>query len=192
MFEVEQKFRLGNLSAFRSSVKHLGGDFTSQMVETDTYFSHPCRDFASTDEALRIRLRENEDGTRDCFTTYKGPKLHPILKTRLELDMPLPSTSDTQQWIHFWNALGFNVIYTVKKTRHKTWVTWQDERVEISLDEVPPTGFWTELEIVVPEKKNIPSTEKKIQCLAAFLGLVQAERRSYLELVMEAERSISE
>jgi adenylate cyclase class 2 len=40
----------------------------------DTYFRHPCRDFAETDEALRIRIRRF-NGHFEAFLTYKGPRL---------------------------------------------------------------------------------------------------------------------
>ena len=49
--------------------------------QVDTYFSHPARDFAATDEALRIRSIDQEN-----FVTYKGPKLDATTKTRREID----------------------------------------------------------------------------------------------------------
>ena len=44
----------------------------------------PCRDFAQTDEALRIRTVGDTS-----FVTYKGPKLDATTKTRRELELPL-------------------------------------------------------------------------------------------------------
>ena len=56
---------------------------------SDRYFAHPSRDFARTDEALRLR-RIGEFN----FITYKGPKLDATTKTRREIEIGL---ADGQQ-----------------------------------------------------------------------------------------------
>jgi hypothetical protein len=65
--EVEQKFRvlLDAVASFREM-----GVVVRPVEETDLYFQHPARDFAASDEALRIRQKAGV-----CLLTYKGPKL---------------------------------------------------------------------------------------------------------------------
>ena len=55
------------------------------MVQIDCYYAHPVRDFAASDEALRLRqVGENN------YITYKGPKLDTTTKTRREIEISLP------------------------------------------------------------------------------------------------------
>ncbi len=83
-YEVERKFRLPASQAFTEQVTRLGGTFSEPVVQIDRYFAHPSRDFAATDEALRIRT------SGECsWLTYKGPKIDSTTKTRREIDISL-------------------------------------------------------------------------------------------------------
>ena len=75
--EVEQKFRVADLDAVATLLQEMGVVAQPPVEETDLYFQHPARDFAASDEALRIRQKAGV-----CFLTYKGPKLDPLTKTR--------------------------------------------------------------------------------------------------------------
>ncbi|MDO4630267.1 MAG: class IV adenylate cyclase [Planctomycetia bacterium] len=58
MFEIEQKFRLSDPAIFLNMLASqtvLEVVWEKCVVETDTYFRHPARDFVVTDEALRVR-----------------------------------------------------------------------------------------------------------------------------------------
>jgi len=100
MFEVEQKFRLSSPSAFLEAARELGVTWKKRVVEVDTYFQHPARDFVQTDEALRIRRHLTFQGfcskdktpervSVESLITFKGPKLDPVAKIRKELELPL-------------------------------------------------------------------------------------------------------
>ena len=54
-FEVEQKFALANPAAVADRLAELGATDAQTVVQVDRYFNHPARDFAQTDEALRLR-----------------------------------------------------------------------------------------------------------------------------------------
>ena len=69
-YEVEQKYHLQNREAFESALRALGAVEETVEHHADTYYNHPCRDFAATNEAFRIR----RVGTVPMIT-YKGPKL---------------------------------------------------------------------------------------------------------------------
>ena len=178
-YEVEQKFPVSDLAALEQRFREAGATISQPQPEIDLYFAHPGRNFAETDEALRIRRKG-----QSSFITYKGPKLDRTTKTRREIDLPLPPGEDTaEKWIGLLESLGFTPVAEVRKLRRKAHVTWQDRRVEGSLDEVEEVGTFVELELVV-DVEDIEPAKACIASLAAELGLVGSERRSYLELLL--------
>ncbi|MDO4550746.1 MAG: class IV adenylate cyclase [Planctomycetia bacterium] len=213
MYEVEQKYRLGDPEAFLAKISENNVKWELEIHETDMYFQHPVRDFAQTDEALRLRqrkifscktLQEKENSPEEeYFVTYKGPKLKGKTKTRQEIELPLfkaheiPDFSDISKkmvkmekenfsrWCEFFEVLGFRAVSKVIKIRKKAWIIWRAARVEISYDTLSELGCWAELELMARTAEEIPDAEMIIQSLAQCLGLKEVERKSYLELVME-------
>jgi adenylate cyclase class 2 len=57
MIEVELKYRLDDPESLLSSLVARGAQPKAATVERDVYFNHPSRDFAVTDEALRLTDR---------------------------------------------------------------------------------------------------------------------------------------
>jgi adenylate cyclase, class 2 len=183
MYEVEQKFPVSDMPALERRLASLGPIGAAQR-EIDVYFAHPARDFAGTDEALRIR-RKGES----VSITYKGPKVDATTKTRREVDLPLPPGEPTAAaWVGLLKLLGFVPVAEVRKTRRKAHVPWQDRSVEVSLDEVDQVGQYVELELVV-EDDQLDAARASIAALAAELRLEGGERRSYLELLL-ARRAV--
>ncbi|MEN6407558.1 MAG: class IV adenylate cyclase [Thermoguttaceae bacterium] len=177
-YEVEMKFPVPDLATIESKLSKLGSEASKPEIETDVYFNHPARDFARTDEALRVRRKGDA-----AFLTYKGPKIDAATKTRHEIDLPLPSGRSTaQQWTSLLEALGFKAVGTVQKSRRKMHVDWQQRRVEASLDQIERLGSFVELELVV-ESDELDAARTCIAALADHLGLHVSERRSYLELL---------
>ena len=83
--------------------------------EIDVYFAHPARDFAQTDEALRLRRK----GDANCIT-YKGPKIDATTKTRREIELPLaPGPESLASWTALLEAVGFRPAGEVRKSRRK-------------------------------------------------------------------------
>lgn len=182
-YEVEMKFPVAEMMALEAKLARLSATIFAPKTEVDTYFAHPGRDFAKTDEALRIRRKGIAN-----FITYKGPKIDPTTKTRHEIDLPLPPGEETAQaWTGMLAALGFTVVGEVRKSRRKAQVDWQDRSVEVSLDDVERLGTFAELELVV-QPEDVEAAKACVASLAKHLGLETGERRSYLELVLENER----
>lgn len=178
-FEVEQKFPVSDEKALRTRLESAGAVLGEPRREDDLYFAHPARDFARTDEALRLRTT----GTQHRIT-YKGPKLDATTKTRREIELPLVAES-AARWPELLQALGFRPVAHVRKARAKAHLRWQDRDVEIALDEVEQVGTYVELELVC-EELELDATRASIVALAEFLGLQGSERRSYLELLLES------
>ena len=137
------------------------------------------RDFAATDEALRLRLT----GLQGSIT-YKGPKIDAVTKTRREIELPLGELREgTTGWRELLEALGFRPVAEVRKLRRKAFVSWQDRRIEISLDVVEQVGTFVELELMAGPP-DLAAAKACIAALADRLGLTRSERRSYLELLL--------
>jgi adenylate cyclase class 2 len=149
--------------------------------EVDLYFAHPARDFARSDEGLRIRAIGAAN-----YVTYKGPKIDQTTKTREEIELPLPGGpqgyADGRRLLE---ALGFRPVAEVRKRRRKAKIARQGREVEVSLDEVDSLGTFVELELIASDG-DVEAAKDAIQRLASSLGLSGSQRRSYLELLLAA------
>jgi adenylate cyclase, class 2 len=91
-------------------------------------------------------------------------------------------------WRQLLDALGFTPVACVRKQRRKGVLPWQQATVEIALDDVAGLGQFIELELVA-DSQTLQAARERILSLAEHLGLSDAERRSYLELLeREVER----
>lgn len=192
-YEVELKFPVADHRPVIELLELLGAEFHPLRVEIDRYFTHPCRNFGETDEALRIRRIGD-----DCFITYKGPRLDQKTKTRLELEYPLsapdyiagviddgaPVDKKLACWTLLLEKLGFAQLAEVYKERRIAELRWQDETVEITLDDVRGVGTYVELEWVTERHELLDEGRDRVLSLADRLGLAGMERRSYLELLL--------
>ncbi|HEV2968707.1 MAG TPA: class IV adenylate cyclase [Pirellulales bacterium] len=178
-FEVEQKFPISDLAEIERHLTELGATIEAPVEQADLYYAHPVRDFAQTDEALRIR-RVGEQN----FITYKGSKIDPTTKTRREIELPLASGAEgAATWAELLEALGFRPVIEVRKRRRSATFNWQGQRVEAALDEVEPLGSFVELEIDADEAE-VQHAKACLASLAEELKLGKGERRSYLELLL--------
>ena len=181
LYEVENKFPVDDLESLAQRLTAYGAQFDEAIEQVDHYFAHPVRDFAQTDEALRIRR------IGQCnLVTYKGPKIDRATKTRRELELPLATGGElTQQYVQLLQALGFRSVADVKKRRRCGRFTWQHWHVEATLDEVEGLGRFAELEIQAVAD-TLRDAQTALVALAAELGLTIVERRSYLEMLLES------
>jgi adenylate cyclase class 2 len=182
--EVEQKFRVADRSALEARLAALGCRLESPCEQVDQYYAHPNRDFARSDEALRLR----QVGSLN-YITYKGPKLDTHTKTRREIELDLApgvaAAADAEQLLL---ALGFVPVREVRKRRVHGTLDWQGRQIAVDLDSVGGLGEFIELEILTDETAALLAREA-IRTLADHLNLSDAERRSYLELLLASESS---
>ena len=173
MIEVEVKSHVDDLGALERRLKAMGARRVSEEEERDTYFGHPCRDFANTDEALRVRIA----GGR-IILTYKGPKLDKKSKSREEIIVEL---GGAQEAFLMLTRLGFRKAADVVKRRR----VYKLGRCEVCLDRVRGIGAFVEIEAQVP-KKGYERARTEVLALMEKLGGRRLERRSYLELLLSA------
>jgi adenylate cyclase, class 2 len=177
MVEVECKY-LSPGPELNNKLAALGAEYVGEREEVDEYFNAPDRDFAQTDEALRIR----RSGTQ-IRLTYKGPKRDAATKTRTELEVALAGPEAGPILAQILTSLGYRSVASVRKRRRLFHVALGELAAELCLDEVDEVGAYVELEIVATEDQ-VQSARDNVLRLAATLGLGQTERRSYLELLL--------
>lgn len=179
MLEIEMKFPVEDFRPIVLQLEAWRAQRAETQKEEDHYYNAPDRDFAKTDEALRLRCVENRN-----IATYKGPKEPGPTKTRKEIEVPLEEGPQAAQlFCRFLEALGYRSVATVRKTRIGYHFQKEGFSLHTCLDEVEEVGRFVEIEIVTaPEAKS--KAQEVLQQIAASLGLQAAERRSYLELLL--------
>jgi adenylate cyclase class 2 len=187
VYEVEVKFPVAERASLERRLTTLAARMGEPIDQVDRYFAHPARDFARTDEALRLRRVGD-----DVAITWKGPRIDATTKTRREIELPLgsipselsggpPATID--RWSELLEALGFRSVLEVAKRRTPARVPWQGAEVDLALDSVAGLGEFVELELLAREGE-VPMAQACILALAEELGCGTPERRSYLELLL--------
>lgn len=173
--EVELKAPVPDLGRLSNRLVERGATPRGRRVEKDIYLAHPGRDFAETDEALRIRVAE--DGVE---VTYKGPKVTDDEdKTREEVTLKV---DDAHVAKRLFGHLGFEEVATITKNRQVFHVNG----LTVCLDQVERLGTYAEIEQVVGHQ-DVDMVLKRAKGLAKKLGLTDFERRSYLELLLEKD-----
>ena len=182
MLEVEMKFPMRDFTAVESRLALAQAQLLTARQDLDQYFNAPDRDFARTDEALRIRGIGSAN-----FVTYKGPKRDAQTKTRTEIEVPLADGAATAEaFAKLLTHLGYRPVAVVQKQRSIYHLERGTFSLEVSLDEVQGLGRFVEIEVLAPEEQ-LEDARRVVQELATELGLTTSERRSYLELLLEAQ-----
>lgn len=180
MLEVEMKFPVPDLAALERDLLALGAKLVTEREDADHYFNAPDRDFAQTDEAVRLR----RIGAKN-YVTYKGPKRDALTKTRTEIEVPLAegdqAAADFQRLLI---ALGYRPVAVVRKRRRILHAIKAGFELEVCLDDVADVGTFAELEIQAPEHQFDAARAALLETAREF-GLRDSERRSYLELLLK-------
>lgn len=176
MIEVEVKAHAPDLSDVVRKLKVIGAQWIREEYQEDIYFNAPHKDFAKTDEALRVR-KVTDDESKKTFITYKGAKLDEISKTRVEIEM---GVEDPLQAATIFENLDFRPVATVKK--HRTIYSLDD--LIITLDRVKGAGKFVEIEKNTEEGEDYQEVLNHIFAVYEKLGITDGfERRSYLEIM---------
>jgi pantoate--beta-alanine ligase len=181
MLEIEQKFRVGNHGDLEQRLSALGARRGDEVTEADQYFNAPDRDFGRTGEAFRLR-RIGEAN----FLTYKGPRAAHAIKTRRELEVPLPSgDAAAAEHAAILVDLGYRPVAVVRKRRRSYHLDRDGLSLTVCLDEVEELGRFAEVEVLAPEEQT-QAAQSALTTLARELGLSDVEQRSYLTMLLTA------
>lgn len=177
MIEVEIKYRVPreSMGQILSRINSMGGVFVGEEIQEDIYFQHPSRNFALTDEALRVR----RVGSRTEIT-YKGPRIDSKSKTREEIKVEVDDFTKT---VLLLEKLGFLKVARIIKNRK----TYALNEVLLHLDDVDGIGSFVEIETVVESEGEVEARRNELLLKAKELGVPAEgfELRSYLEIALE-------
>ncbi|MFC5973139.1 class IV adenylate cyclase [Halomarina salina] len=195
MYEVEVKLRADH-APLRERLDSLDADHERTVEQVDSYYDAPHREFATTDEALRIRRvtqvdggngpddatssrGESENDATEARVTYKGPLVDDASKTRVEHET---GVDDGETLADVLDALGFEPAATVEKRREEYTVG----EVTVVLDDVTGLGEFVEVEL---ESEAIDAARDRCFEVVRRLGLDPDDgiRTSYLELLLDGD-----
>lgn len=173
MLEVEAKLPLRDRAGLERRLREAGAVAGPAQRQEDTFFRHPARDLAGTDEALRLR----RTGAR-LELTYKGPKQGGPSKARVEQTVGL--SADPTALLA---SLGFTPAASLAKTR----LPYRLGAVEVALDDVDGVGAFVEVEATGADRE---AAHRLVEDALRRLGLDREPReaRSYLELSLAKAR----
>jgi adenylate cyclase class 2 len=191
MYEVEIKVP-ADLEATRERLREAGAERVDARRQRDTYYDAPHREFAETDEALRIRREtpladgpESPEGEPDpaATVTYKGPLLEEASKTRTEHET---GVDDGEALAAVLSGLGFEPAAAVEKRRE----FWSYDGFTVTLDAVTGLDEYVEIEREVEEEGEVETAREAAVEALDRLGLDADEqvRTSYLGLLLAGEQ----
>ncbi|WP_410764485.1 class IV adenylate cyclase [Haloferax sp. DFSO60] len=196
MYEVEVKVRADH-AAVREELHDAGAKRVNRVVQTDTYYDAPHKDFAETDEALRLRNESRYDDSEDgddnesrsdtivddvTRLTYKGPLVDEQSKTRREYETDV---ADGETMDAICEAVGFAPAATVEKERER----FELDGYTVSLDAVSELGEFVEVEVEV--ESDVDSAREGAFSVLRTLGLEPDDqiRTSYLGMLLGADEA---
>ena len=176
MIEVEVKAKINDFDSVKKVLKEINAKKSHVEHQEDSYFNSPIKDFAKTDEALRIREVEIDKNSK-TFITYKGPKIDVKSKTREEIELEI---EDPKKISRIFEHLGFKKTAKVIKNR----TIYNLDQYIISLDEVEGLGPYMEIETDLEDGEDYKKELEKIFHIFKKLKIEEGfERTSYLELL---------
>lgn len=177
MIEIEVKVRADHRQV-KAALKEMGARSVGVEKQSDTYYNSPHRNFAETDEALRIRC---VNGASEL--TYKGRKLDTVSKTREEFETAVDGDAARNILL----SLGFTQSGYVRKSRD----VYRYKDFIICLDKVDGLGEFVEVELMAESGpgSDIEFHRKRIFEFLQKLGIHESGsiRTSYLEMLLEKQ-----
>ena len=179
--EIEIKVKGPALEPIRDNLKKNGAKLIAEQDEYDVYYNAPDKDFAKTDEALRVRYTKNQTSGKILppNVTYKGPKIgRDGIKVREEIIVDI---SSGEQIDIIFDRLNFRKTAEVVKHRE----IYQCENAIVTLDNIAEIGTFSEIEADFSLSKE--EAVAAIENVVKMVGIT-GERltKSYLELWLDA------
>lgn len=173
MLEVEAKFAVSDPEEIRARLSRQGVQMARRRHERDVYYNAPNRDFAKTDEALRVRYDDS-----GVTVTYKGPKVRVgSAKAREEFNLAVASGETLEVIL---SRTGFRRAAMVSKVRE----FYEMGDVTVTIDDVEGLGTFIEVEILTEDAEE--DAAGRIGAVTRALGVDGPPiYTSYLEMLLE-------
>ena len=195
MYEVELKVAV-DAARTRSRLRERGAERLETVRQVDTYYDAPDRDFAETDEALRIRVErplEDPDSSEDDHRsdaeesvrmTYKGPLIDADSKSREEHETGVDDGTEAAAILE---GVGYTSAATVEKRRER----YALEGYTLTLDRVRDVGEFIEIEREVAAESDVEPAREGAEAILETLELDPEEqiRTSYLGLLLASRNT---
>jgi len=178
MYEVELKVE-ADAETVRDRLTALDATPLGTVHQEDVYYDAPDREFAETDEALRVRT-ESTDGETTTALTYKGPLVDAASKTREEAETTVGDPDATRRILA---GLGYEPAATVRKKRDRYLV----DGCTVTVDDVAGLGEFVEVELET--ESDVDAARERAVAVLERLGLDPDDgiRTSYLGLLLTGE-----
>ena len=177
LYEVESKNRVESIDRIKQILEENNAGYLGVSMQDDMYYNSLIRDYAKTDEALRIR---NTGDSAEL--TYKGPKVKTSgVKAREEYNVTVSSAADMENIL---TKTGFFVSRGVKKRREE----YSFMGATVALDIVEGLGHFVEIEIISEDKDSAAGKIKEIKKFLDIEG--ESISTSYLEMIIEKEGNV--
>ncbi|MEF8785561.1 MAG: class IV adenylate cyclase [Haloarculaceae archaeon] len=180
MYEVELKVRADH-DDVRERLDEADATLVGTVEQADVYYDAPDRNFAQTDEALRVRT-ERADEETETRLTYKGPLVEQASKTREEAKT---TVGDSDALSDILSGLGYEPAAEVHKERTR----FRIREYTVTLDRVDGLGEFVEVE--TEAENDIETAREGARDVMETIGLDPDEqiRTSYLGLLLEENAS---
>jgi predicted adenylyl cyclase CyaB len=186
-FEVEIKVCLKqDLKTSKAKLETLGAKWQANIEHVDDYFLLPggLRNFAKTDEALRVRATKKDGKFEAADFTYKGKKVGKVTKTREEIVVDVSSAEKMGEILQ---KIGLRKVYTLNKWREIFSCAFEGQDISITLDRVEHLDDrYMEVELQAKTQDEIKTNEEILLRFLGKLGYTKGDslQVSYLELVL--------
>lgn len=178
-FEVELKAHVLDKEEVFRRLSSLTGDMISERKE-DIYYSLP-----GGPALFRIRFEQYGEDKGSLLFTYKEKTLQDGVEVNKEHEFTAFG-DQLQAACDFVSSLGYVVFVTKKKVGTSFQLAWDDfPPLHVELVEVPPLGWFVEMEFLLEDKSLIPQAKEKLHAVLSRLGLSESaiEAGYYMDLL---------
>ena len=170
--EIEAKFKVNNLKAIIEKLEAAGAEHNWSDTIEDYNFTLKQRDFWTTIEGLRVRIKAGKKGGT---ITYKpsGKKVQNILAVK-EYETNIEDPKQLLEIFPYLDIIPLPGLPYVKKTRHN----YTCGEFDIIIDEYPLVGNFIEIEKIVNKSEEVEEAKNRIGKFALKLGLSEKDRQT--------------
>ena len=170
--EVEAKFKVNNLKYLIKKLEIAGAKHNWSDTIEDYNFTLKQRDFWTTVEGLRVRIKASKKGGT---LTYKpsGKKVQDIVAVK-EYETNIENPEQLLEIFPYLDIIPLPGLPYVKKIRHN----YTCKEFDIIIDEYPLVGNFIEIEKIVNKSEEVEEAKNMIDKFVLELGLSEKDRQT--------------